>query len=58
LRFNRHPSLHPDGSLLAATVFHTDSIRSNIAVLTVREPGIAGLTEGDSFDQAWARANR
>ncbi len=48
----RHATLHPDGSTLAAAVFHTDPVRSSIAVLPVRESGMTELTEGDSFDQA------
>lgn len=48
----RHPSLHPEGSVLAASVFHPDSVRSNIAILPVHESGMTEMTEGDSFDQS------
>ena len=48
----RHPALHPDGTTLAATVFHKDNMRANIAVLPVRGTDFSEVTEGDSLDQA------
>ncbi|MCC6390879.1 MAG: hypothetical protein IT167_09760 [Bryobacterales bacterium] len=48
----RHAAIHPDGATLAATVFHADSMRSNIAVLPVHGSDFSEVTEGDSFDQA------
>jgi hypothetical protein len=48
----RHAAVHPEGGMLAATVFHTDSMRSNIAVLPVHGTDFSEVTEGDSFDQA------
>lgn len=47
----RHAVLHPEGTLLAATAFHNDSMRSNIAVLPVRGSDFSEVTEGESFDQ-------
>jgi len=47
----RHAALHPDGVTLAATAFHKESMRSNIAVIPVHGTEFAELTEGDSFDQ-------
>lgn len=47
----RHVALDPAGSTLAATAFHMDELRSNIAVLPVRGTEFTELTEGDSFDQ-------
>jgi hypothetical protein len=52
----RHAALHPDGATLAATAFHKDNMRSNIAVLPVHGTDFTEVTEGDSFDQVphWA----
>jgi hypothetical protein len=47
----RQVSLHPEGEMLAATVFHKDGMRANIAVLPVRGTDFSEVTEGDSFDQ-------
>jgi hypothetical protein len=47
----RHAALHPDGSTLAATAFHKDSMRSNIAILPLHGTDFSEVTEGDSFDQ-------
>lgn len=47
----RHATLHPDGGTLAATAFHKDGMRSNIAVLPVQGTDFTEVTEGDSFDQ-------
>jgi hypothetical protein len=47
----RHAALHPDGATLAATAFHKDSMRSNIAILPLRGTDFSEVTEGDSFDQ-------
>ena len=47
----RHAALHPDGATLAATAFHKDDMRSNIAVLPLHGTDFSELTEGDSFDQ-------
>ena len=47
----RHAALHPEGAMLAATAFHQDSMRSNIAVLPVHGTDFSEVTEGDSFDQ-------
>jgi hypothetical protein len=47
----RHAALHPDGSTLAASAFHKDNMRSNIAVLPVQGTDFSEVTEGDSFDQ-------
>jgi len=48
----RHISLHPEGKTIAATVFHKDSMRSNIAWLPMHGTELAEVTEGDSFDQS------
>lgn len=47
----RNTALHPDGAILAATAFHRDTMRSNIAVLPVHGTDFSEVTEGDSFDQ-------
>jgi len=47
----RHAALHPAGAMLAATAFHRDDMRSNIAVLPVDGTDFSEVTEGDSFDQ-------
>ncbi len=47
----RHAALHTDGATLAATAFHQDSMRSNIAVLPLHGSDFSEVTEGDSFDQ-------
>jgi len=47
----RHAALHPDGALLAATAFHKNNMRSNIAVLPLHGTDLSEVTEGDSFDQ-------
>jgi hypothetical protein len=47
----RNTALHPDGAMLAATAFHKDTMRSNIAVLPVGGTDLSEVTEGDSFDQ-------
>lgn len=47
----RHAALHPDGNTLAASAFHKDNMRSNIAVLPVQGTDFSEITEGDSFDQ-------
>jgi hypothetical protein len=47
----RHAALHPDGVTLAASAFHKDDMRSNIAVLPVQGTDFSEVTEGDSFDQ-------
>jgi hypothetical protein len=47
----RHAALHPDGTMLAATAFHKDTMRSNIAVLPLHGTDFSEVTEGDSFDQ-------
>jgi len=47
----RHAALHPDGAMLAATSFHKEDMRSNIAVLPVHGTEFSEVTEGDSFDQ-------
>jgi hypothetical protein len=51
----RHAALHSDGATLAATAFHNDSMRSNIALLPLHGTDFSEVTEGDSFDQlpAW-----
>jgi len=51
----RHAALHSDGATLAATAFHKDSMRSNIALLPLHGTDFSEVTEGDSFDQlpAW-----
>lgn len=48
----RHAAIHPSGATLAVSVFHTDSARSNIAVLPVHGTDFQEVTEGDSFDQS------
>ena len=48
----RHISVHPEGKTIAATVFHKDSMRSNIAWLPLHGTELAEVTEGDSFDQS------
>lgn len=52
----RHAALDFHGTMLAATAFHKDSMRSNIAVLPLRGTDLSEVTEGDSFDQLpqWA----
>lgn len=47
----RHAALHSDGATLAATAFHKDSMRSNIALLLLHGTDFSEVTEGDSFDQ-------
>jgi hypothetical protein len=47
----RHATLHSDGETLAATAFHNDSMRSNIAVLPLHGTDFTEVTEGDSLDQ-------
>lgn len=47
----RHAALDSEGSMLAATAFHKQDMRSNIAVLPVRGTDLLEVTEGDSFDQ-------
>ncbi len=47
----RHAALHPDGVTLAATAFHKEDMRSNIAVLPVHGTDFSEVTDGDSFDQ-------
>lgn len=47
----RHVHLHPGRELIAATVFHAESLRSNIGVLPLRGSELTEVTEGDSFDQ-------
>jgi hypothetical protein len=47
----RHAALHPGGATLAATAFHKEDMRSNIAVLPLHGTDLAEVTEGDSFDQ-------
>ena len=47
----RHAALNAQGTMLAATAFHADTMRSNIAVLPLRGTDLAEVTEGDSFDQ-------
>ena len=47
----RNTALHPEGAMLAATAFHRDTMRSNIAVLAVHGTDVSEVTEGDSFDQ-------
>ena len=56
----RHTALHPDGAKLAATAFHKDSMRSNIAVVPVHGTDFSEVTEGDSFDQVphWVPGGR
>ncbi len=53
----RHAALDQQGTLLAATAFHKDTMRSNIAVLPVPGTDLSEVTEGDSFDQLpqWVR---
>lgn len=47
----RHAALNPDQDFLAATAFHKESMRSNIALLPLHGNTLAEVTEGDSFDQ-------
>ncbi len=47
----RHLALDPAGLMVAATAFHPDDMRSNIAVVPLRGTEFTELTEGDSFDQ-------
>ncbi len=47
----RHLALDPAGSMVAATAFHEDDMRSNIAVVPLRGTEFSEVTEGDSFDQ-------
>src|SRR3984893_15499046 len=47
----RHAALDPAGSLLAATAFHKDDMRSNVVVLPLHGTDLSEVTEGDSFDQ-------
>ena len=56
----RHAALDPEGKMLAATAFHKDNMRSNIALLPVHGTDFSEVTEGDSFDQVprWAPGPR
>jgi len=56
----RHAALHPDGALLAATAFHKNNMRSNIATLPLHGTELSEVTEGDSFDQVphWVPGSR
>jgi|SRR5579863_2091296 len=47
----RHAALDPERATIAATAFHKDIMRSNIAVLALHGTDIAEVTEGDCFDQ-------
>jgi hypothetical protein len=47
----RDLALDPGRAMLAATAFHKDSMRSNIAILPLRGTEFTEVTEGDSFDQ-------
>jgi hypothetical protein len=48
----RHLALDPAGVMVAATAFHPDDMRSNIATVPLRGTEFSEVTEGDSFDQA------
>ena len=47
----RHAALSPSGDTIAASVFHKDNSRSNIATVPLHGIDLVELTEGDSFDQ-------
>ena len=47
----RHAAFDRAGAVVAATAFHKDTMRSNIAVLPVPGTDFQEVTEGDSFDQ-------
>src|SRR5579871_3677239 len=47
----RHAELDGAGTMLAATAFHQDSMRSSIAVLPLHGTEFSEVTEGDVFDQ-------
>jgi hypothetical protein len=55
----RHVALSPDGSTIAAAIFH-HSVTSNIAVLQVEGTDFFEATDGDSFDLAprWTPGRR
>jgi hypothetical protein len=46
----RHVALSPDGSTVAASIFHQKSVTTNIAVLQLQGTDFFEATEGDSFD--------
>jgi hypothetical protein len=48
----RHLALDPAGATIAATAFHPDDLRSNIAIVPLHGTEFSEVTEGDSFDQA------
>ena len=56
----RHAALDSAGETIAATAFHSDSLRSNICTLPLRGIDLTEVTEGDSFDQfpQWAPGSR
>jgi hypothetical protein len=47
----RHLALDPAGAMVAATAFHPEDLRSNIAVVPLHGTDFSEITEGDSFDQ-------
>ncbi|HZU25539.1 MAG TPA: hypothetical protein VFA04_08455 [Bryobacteraceae bacterium] len=47
----RHVAFDSGSAMVAASAFHKDQARSNIAVLPMRGTDITEVTEGDSFDQ-------
>lgn len=47
----RHLALDPGGATVAATAFHQDDMRSNIAIVPLHGTDFSEVTEGDSFDQ-------
>jgi len=55
----RHVALSPDGSTIAASIFH-HNVTSNIAVLQVEGTDFFEATDGDSFDLAprWVPGSR
>jgi hypothetical protein len=55
----RHVALSPDGSSIAASIFH-HNVTSNIAVLQVEGTDFSETTDGDSFDLAprWVPGTR
>ena len=47
----RHAAVDPGGAMIAATAFHADTLRSNIATMPLGGIDLREVTEGDSFDQ-------
>lgn len=47
----RHAATNADRTMLAATAFHKDNTRSNVAMLPLHGTDFSEVTEGDSFDQ-------